>query len=208
MLKATVARVRGRAEIHPNADDTGRSHGVMIFTGGAVQVLQDFTGDRSRLLNIIQTLIVGEDQDSNDTINDASTADTGAAFGQDDGEFNIFTTDRQLAALQTAPRCSAIEREEVPYLLCQRSPSERSGQPGAATFHHHAAIRAGVSLYPIDARGLVAQAPLGDATKGSPGGLAMYTGASAMAAMSNFQRSQDTLWAFGRGYRRQGSARL
>ncbi len=29
-------------------------------------------------------------------------ADTGAAFGQDDSEFNIFTTDRQLSALQTA----------------------------------------------------------------------------------------------------------
>ena len=34
----------------------------------------------------------------------------------------------------------------------------------------NAAIRAGVSFWPIDARGLVAQAPLGDATKGSPGG--------------------------------------
>src|SRR5260370_4323908 len=59
----------------------------------------------------------------------------------------------------------------------------------------NAAIRAGVSLYPIDARGLVAQAPLGDATKGSPGGIGMYSGTSAMATISNFQRSQDTLWA-------------
>jgi hypothetical protein len=40
----------------------------------------------------------------------------------------------------------------------------------------------------------VAQAPLGDATRGSPGGLAMYTGAAANAMTSNLQRSQDTLW--------------
>src|SRR5207253_224459 len=58
-------------------------------------------------------------------------------------------------------------------------------------------VRAGVSFFPIDARGLVAQAPLGDATRGSPGGLAMYTGGSAAASMNNFQRSQDTLWALG-----------
>jgi hypothetical protein len=59
----------------------------------------------------------------------------------------------------------------------------------------NAAIRAGVSFWPIDARGLIAQAPLGDATRGSQGGLAMYNGAAAGALMANFQRSQDTLWA-------------
>jgi hypothetical protein len=59
----------------------------------------------------------------------------------------------------------------------------------------NAAIRAGVSFWPIDARGLVAQAPIGDATQGSPGGRGMYTGASALALTTNFQRSQDTLFA-------------
>ncbi|MBL8214862.1 MAG: VWA domain-containing protein, partial [Bryobacterales bacterium] len=58
----------------------------------------------------------------------------------------------------------------------------------------NAAVRAGVSLWPIDARGLVASAPMGDATQGSPGGLAMYTGGAAMDRARSFQRSQDTLW--------------
>ncbi len=35
---------------------------------------------------------------------DDSTPDTGAAFGQDDSEFNIFNTNRQLSALQTAAK--------------------------------------------------------------------------------------------------------
>ena len=48
-----------------------------------------------------------------------------------------------------------------------------------------AAIRAGVSFWPIDARGLVASAPLGDATKGSPGSQAMYNGQSAQAFTNN-----------------------
>jgi hypothetical protein len=40
----------------------------------------------------------------------------------------------------------------------------------------------------------VATAPLGDATKGSPGGTGMYSGSSARAAQSNFQGQQETLY--------------
>ena len=58
----------------------------------------------------------------------------------------------------------------------------------------NAAIRSNVSFYPIDARGLVASAPLGDATKGSPGGQGMYSGSSARSAVSNFQGQQETLF--------------
>jgi hypothetical protein len=36
----------------------------------------------------------------------------------------------------------------------------------------NAALRANVTINPIDARGLTASAPLGDATRGSPGGQA------------------------------------
>ena len=57
------------------------------------------------------------------------------------------------------------------------------------------AIRSNVSFYPIDARGLIAQAPLGDATTASPGGIGIFTGASAQAGLRNLQRSQDTLYA-------------
>ena len=72
---------------------------VMKFSAGAVRVLQDFTGDRERLFATLNNLIAaseGFDDGSSDE------ADTGSAFGQDDGEFNIFNTDRQLSALQTA----------------------------------------------------------------------------------------------------------
>jgi VWFA-related protein len=169
---------------------------LMVYQAGAVQILQDFTDDRDRLLSIIETLIVGEDQNSGDTVNDASSADTGAAFGQDDSEFNIFNTDRQLSALQTAAKMlgSLSEKKALIYFA---SGLRLNGVDNQAQLHAtvNAAIRAGVSFWPIDARGLVAEAPLGDATKGSPGGIAMYTGASAMAVRDNFQRSQDTLWA-------------
>jgi VWFA-related protein len=76
---------------------------IIRYGGSSVEVLQDFSADRNKLLSILETMAVGEDQGfGEESTNDASSADTGAAFGQDDGEFNIFNTDRQLAALQTA----------------------------------------------------------------------------------------------------------
>ncbi len=63
---------------------------ILRYSGGAVEVLQDFTGDRNRLRSILETMIVGEGQGFGESTSDASTADNGAAFGQDDSEFNIF----------------------------------------------------------------------------------------------------------------------
>ncbi len=166
---------------------------IMQFAGGAVQVLQDFTSDRGRLESIVQTMIVGEDENADTNPNDA---DTGAAFGQNDGEFNIFSTDRQLAALQTAAKMLGPLSEKKS-LIYFASGLRMNGTDNQAQLRAtiNAAIRSGVSFWPVDARGLVAEAPMGDATRGSQGGLAMYTGGSAMSAMSNFQRSQDSLWS-------------
>src|SRR6185436_8862240 len=48
---------------------------------------------------------------------------------------------------------------------------------------------------PIDTRGLVATAPLGDATRRSPGGIGMFSGTLAGAATLRMQQAQDTLYA-------------
>ncbi len=169
---------------------------ILRYSGGAVEVLQDFTDDRNRLLSIIETMVVGEDQGWDESPDDASTSDVGAAFGQDDSEFNIFNTDRQLAALQTAAKMlgQLSEKKSLVYFASGLRLNALNNQ---AQLHAtiDAAIRAGVSFWAIDARGLVAQAPLGDATVGSPGNIGMYTGASALAVTNNFQQSQDTLYA-------------
>jgi len=169
---------------------------ILRYVGGSVDVLQDFTGDHDRLLSIIQTMIVGEGQGFDESTSDAGTSDTGAAFGQDDSEFNIFNTDRQLSALQTAARILG-QLSEKKSLIYFASGLRLNGLDNQAQLHAtiNAAIRAGVSFWPIDARGLVAQAPLGDATHGSPGNVGMYSGASALANSANFQQSQDTLYA-------------
>ncbi len=169
---------------------------VMRFEGGAVRVASDFTDDRERLISILETMIVGESQGFDEATSDDSTPDTGAAFGQDDSEFNIFNTNRQLSALQTAAKMlgQLSEKKSVLYFA---SGLRLNGVDNQAQLHAtiNAAVRAGVSFWPIDARGLVATAPMGDATQGSPGGKGMYTGGGAMALTSNFQQSQDTLYA-------------
>lgn len=169
---------------------------IMRYGGSSVDVLQDFTDDHNRLLSILETLIVGENQQSEDITDDADTADVGAAFGQDSGEFNLFNTDRQLSALQTAAKMLG-RLSEKKVLVYFASGMTLHGIDNQAQLHATIddAIRSGVSFWPIDARGLVAEAPLGDATQGSPGNTAMYSGTAALAVTTRMQNSQDTLYA-------------
>jgi VWFA-related protein len=168
---------------------------ILAFNGAAVQVLQDFTDKKEDLEAVINKLFIA-DTGLDENANDDSTADTGAAFGEDDSEFNLFTTDRQLGALQTAVKMLG-QLNEKKVLVYFASGLQLNGIDNQAQFQAttNAAIRANVSFYPVDARGLVAQSPLGDATRGSPGGVGMYSGMSAMANTNNFQKSQDTLYA-------------
>jgi VWFA-related protein len=166
---------------------------IMTFGGGAVRVKQDFTADRAQLREVIQTLIYGDDKDG-DGIPD--NTDIGTAFGQDDAEFSILNTDRQLSALQTAATMLRALPEQKTLLYfasgLRLNGVDNQAQLRATT---NAAIRANVVLSPIDARGLVATPPLGDASRPSPGGLATFSGQLAQNAITGFQRSQDTLYA-------------
>jgi VWFA-related protein len=165
---------------------------ILTFKGGAVRVKHDFTDNREELRGIIQDLIFGEDKDG-DGIPDP---EPGTAFGQDDGEFNIFNTDRQLSALQTAVAMlrPLAEQKSLIYFASnlRLNGTDNQAQLRATV---NAAIRANVIVHTIDARGLVAQAPLGDATRPSPGGIGTFNGQFANLAANRFQQSQDSLYA-------------
>jgi VWFA-related protein len=167
---------------------------IMSFEGGAVRVKQDFTDNREVLRDVINRMIFGDDLDG-DGIPD-STADMGTAFGQDDAEFNILNTDRQLSALQTAMSMlgGLPDQKSLVYFSSglRLNGTDNQAQLRATT---NGALRASVSIFPVDARGLVASAPLGDAAQRSPGGLGMFTGQLAQNMVTGFQRSQDTLYS-------------
>ncbi len=169
---------------------------IMALTSD-LKVLQDFTDDRDTLSRIIKNLTIGE---GSDMAVEGSTGadneeDTGAAFSADDSEFNIFNTDRKLSALETAAKMlgSLPEKKALVYFASgvSRTGTENQAQLEATI---NAAIRNNVSFYPIDARGLVAQAPLGDATRGSVGGTNALSGAGARSQQSSFAGQQETLY--------------
>ena len=168
---------------------------VMSYTTD-LNVLQDFTADRDQLVDVIRKKIsIGENGMANGSTGDDSEGDTGAAYTQDDTEFNIFNTDRKLAALETAVKmlASLPEKKALVYFASgmTKTGMDNQAQLRATT---NAAIRGNVAFYPVDARGLVAQAPLGDATQASQGGRAMYSGSGQRQAQSNFQGQQETLY--------------
>ncbi len=166
---------------------------VMSFDGGSVRVKSDFTDSREQLGEVLLRLIYNDDLDG-DGIPD--NPDYGSAFGQDDPEFAIFNTDRQLSALQTAMNMlqPIPEQKALIYFASglRLNGVDNQAQLRATT---NAALRANTSIHAVDARGLVAEAPLGDATRQSAGGIGMFNGQIASRAMANFQRSQDTLYA-------------
>jgi len=168
---------------------------VMSYTT-SLDVLADFTADRDKLVGVVRALPIGDVGLSNGSTGDDSEGDSGAAYTQDESEFNIFNTDRKLAALESAVKMlgTLSEKKALVYFA---SGMTRTGIDNQAQLRAtvNAAIRSNVSFYPVDARGLVATAPLGDATQASQGGQGMYSGSSQRTAQENFQGQQETLYA-------------
>ncbi len=168
---------------------------IMVF-GSELKTIQPFTADRDLLVSIIHKFHVGEASDL------AAMADTGAdpqdqsgMFTADDTEFNIFNTDRKLAVLQEAAQqlSQYPEKKAVVYIASgvQKTGVDNQSQLEATI---NAAVRANVSFFPIDARGLVAQIPGGDATQTGAAGNGLFTGAAQRGLKDSFQDSQETLY--------------
>jgi hypothetical protein len=134
-------------------------------------------------------------------VSDDSAEDTGAAYVADDTEFNIFNTDRQLASLEAAVKMLATlpEKKALVYFGSgvQRNGIDNDAQLRATI---NAALRSNVSFYPVDARGLVATSPVGNASVGASGGGGRgnggnFSGSAVASRQTNMQGSQDTLYA-------------
>ena len=175
---------------------------VAIMTyAGELKVLQDFTEDRDAAIKTIGKLVIGQASDMGNVVSDDSAEDTGAAFTADDSEFNIFNTDRQLSSLEAAVKMLATlpEKKALVYFGSgvQRNGIDNDAQLRATI---NAALRSNVSFYPVDARGLVASSPVGNANVGASGGGGRgnggnFSGSAVASRQSSLQGSQDTLYA-------------
>src|SRR6185312_16733264 len=85
--------------------------------------------------------------------------------------------------------------EQKKSILYFSSGMQRSGEDNQVELRSaiNAAVRAHVSIYPVDARGLQAVVPGGDATHASGRGTQLFSGAGVAKQYSDLNASQDTL---------------
>jgi len=168
---------------------------VMSFSS-RLKVEQDFTDDRDLLARVIGSFRTGEAAElaAEAETGEEGEEDTGAAFTADESEFNIFNTDRKLSALESAARLLAPlpEKKALVYFSSGvgRTGVENDSQLRSAV---NAAVRANVSFYPVDARGLVATIAGGDASRASPRGAGLFSGQAQRRQTARFQNQQETL---------------
>jgi VWFA-related protein len=167
---------------------------VLLFTT-AVTVKADFTADRAVLTGIIKALPIGDSSENADLADtgDDTGQDTGAAFVADETEFNIFNTDLKLAALEQVVRQLAALPEKKALVYITGGISKSTGLENQAQLEAsvNAAVKSNVTIYPIDARGLMAASPGGDASKASSrGGMSL---AMVNSQRANINNSQETL---------------
>jgi len=175
--------------------------GVVEF-GNTLKVIANFTNDREALQQSVQALVPGHEAALAQLADAASAAngeaalsqDAGAAFTADDTEFNVFNTDRKLAAIEAI--CEVLESVPGKKSLIQftggvtQTGEENRSELVAAT---NSANRSNVSIYTVDSRGLLTATPGGDASAGASGGTAMFSGATVISQSQSREDSRETL---------------
>lgn len=179
---------------------------AVVTYSSNLRVLQDFTNSKDALSKAVKSIETGAAATlasnggqgaagGTDSFgNTVVTADTGDAFTPDETEFNIFNTDEKLAALQSLAELlrPVPGRKSVIYFS---SGIEQTGVDNEAQLQEttDAANRSDTSFYTLDARGLMAMPPGGDASTASPSGAAGYTGEAASSQISSLHNSRETL---------------
>lgn len=152
---------------------------------------QDFTASRPLLLQAVNsysgTQGAGFGLGATSTTNQVEDA---TSFTPDEEEYNDINTDRELFAFEDIAHALAYI-DEKKSLLYFSGGIQRDGIENQASLHAavNAAVRANLSIYSVDSRGLQAISPLGDATTGSLRGSASFNG---VALQNNFSSNFDT----------------
>ncbi len=167
---------------------------VMVYSS-ALKTIQEFTADRDLLINKIDSFRLGDSSENASVADEGSDSqDASGQFVADETEFNIFNADLKLAALEDAARTLGQypEKKALVYISSglQKNGVDNQSQLRATV---NTAIRANVAFYPIDARGLSALVPGGDATQASSFGTGLYSGSTQVSNRNNFHNQQETL---------------
>src|SRR5215469_1088626 len=169
---------------------------ALVSLATNMRVDLDFTDDKTKIMAALSSYTSGEGQgfDSGATGSSEGAAETGGAFSADDTDYNTFSADRKLLALQSLMQSlgKLNQKKSLIYFSNGISQSGVDNQTAlrAATA---AAVKANVSIYSMDIRGLQAFPPGGEAQAASLHGQSAYSGASVLSDLSNNAASQETL---------------
>ncbi len=166
---------------------------VSLDTGLSLD--QDFTSDKQALLVGIgryngsqgQGMQAGATSTSNQ-VEDSS------GYTPDESEYNDVNTDRELYAIGAIAKSLAYINQKKS-LLYFSGGLTRDGIENQASLRSaiNSAVRANLSIYSVDTRGLQAISPLGDASTGSVRGTGAFSGAALQNNMDSNFNSQETL---------------
>jgi VWFA-related protein len=166
--------------------------------GSSLDVLNDFSSDKTTVGAALAKLGYKEG-----TATPPPTADTAATdeqqaaddtSSQDTSDMDMFNNDIRLRALKAlAETLAPIEQKKS--ILYFSAGMQRSGEDNQVELRSaiNAAVRAHVSIYPVDTRGLQAVVPGGDASRASGRGSQLFSGANVRSQFTQLNASQDTL---------------
>ena len=169
---------------------------ALVSLATNMRVDLDFTDDKTKILATLSSYTSGEGQcfDNGATGSSEGAAETGGSFTADDTDYNTFSADRKLLALQSLMQSlgKLTQKKSLIYFSNGISQSGMDNQSAlrAATA---AAVKANVSIYSMDVRGLQAFPPGGEAQSASLHGQSAYSGASVLSDLNNNASSQETL---------------
>jgi len=168
----------------------------IVSLGTSLEVVQDFTADRALLLGAMDQLSPAEGAGfaAAPAADAESAVDTGNAFAADDTEFSIFNTDRRLEALRSlADVLAGIEQKKSVLYFSGGMAQQGMDNQAAMRAVIDRAVRANMSIYAADSRGLQALPAGGEASQGSVRGQGAFSGQSMANQRNELASSQDAL---------------
>jgi VWFA-related protein len=168
---------------------------ALVSLRDTLKVDQDFTADKAVLANEVGVYNGTEGQGfAQGATANSNQAEDATGYTPDESEYNDLNTDRELFALRAIAK--SLEKISVKKSLLyfsggiSRDGIENQASLRAAT---NAAVRANLSIYSVDTRGLQAVAPLGDASVGSTRGSGAFKGAALTNNMDQNFASQEVM---------------